>query len=641
MSKKLLCFFLLCLLLNSSNVWANTDSSLLVANTRYEWETIIEAKLDSVKRVGDFYRIQQGKQYGLIDLQGRTVFEPRFEKIFVVNAKSALGQRKKSASTNEFVGMNGRVVFTLPSDVLVADFYNGEAIVSAYGTIKLGDNGKMIVKPQRAGVIDAKGKFTIPMIYDYLQRVVDVRSGVVYAANKGLGASAVYGIVSRTGKIIVPFQYSSLRFNALRDAPNLKLTLNGGLIIAGKNKKYGVITLGGQTIVPLAYDDIRADKYFGNESAGSGYFDNGQAVVKKTGKYGVIDQKGKVIIPFQYSDIANVKEVVWNEDIRIGSVETDIGVYKVRSGKQYGLINNRGQNLGKFEWDEIGSFSGGMAPVVKNRKVGFVDRRGKLVIPLKYDLPSDKSVIDGLTFEKGIFIVARNGKYGFASDAGREISEPQWDQVEPFHNGISKVKKNGKYGYLDKTGKLISEPQWDSATVFDNGYAVITKGKLSGVINAQGEIVLSIDMIREELSKNGINPDQKMSLSVFDQAGFAVLRMGEGTNTTSYYIDRSGHLAFANGYALIGEYENGLSRVYDGPVTDEKLVDWDAPDGSFHIIDVKGNIVLTYPKELEAGTILDSEPLTWDQHQKFPENYIGFIDVKGKIGVITLRNKAS
>ena len=51
--------------------------------------------------------------------------------------------------------------------------------------------------------------------------------------------------------------------------------------------------------------------------------------------------------------------------------------------------------------------------------------------------------------------VKKYNKWGFVNKKGKEIIPVQYEEVDKFHNGLSRVKKNGKYGYIDKTGKEI------------------------------------------------------------------------------------------------------------------------------------------------------------------------------------------
>ncbi|RLG25198.1 WG repeat-containing protein, partial [Methanosarcinales archaeon] len=56
-------------------------------------------------------------------------------------------------------------------------------------------------------------------------------------------------------------------------------------------------------------------------------------------------------------------------------------------------------------------FSERLARVVKNGKYGFVDKKGKIVIPLKYD--------NAGSFSEGLAWVEKDGKEGFVDKKGK------------------------------------------------------------------------------------------------------------------------------------------------------------------------------------------------------------------------------
>lgn len=67
-----------------------------------------------------------------------------------------------------------------------------------------------------------------------------------------------------------------------------------------------------------------------------------------------------------------------------------------------------------FTW--AGSFSEGLAPVVKDGKYGYVDKDGRVVIAPTYDTASD--------FTDGKAVVQLNDKYGVVDTEGRSVIAP-------------------------------------------------------------------------------------------------------------------------------------------------------------------------------------------------------------------------
>lgn len=350
--------------------------------------------------------------------------------------------------------------------------------------------------------------------------------------------------------------------------------------------------------------------------------------------------------------------------------------YKVQIGKKFGLLDANWKPLTKVEWDDIAEMHNGLARVTKNRNYGFMDKGGKLIIPMLYEYRASGTKEsrlgdDVLDFFGGeIAVMFKNGQFGYISSSGKVISEPQWDDADRFSHGFGRVKKDGKYGFVNKSGKVISEPQWDAAVNFYRGYAGVRKGSMSGIIDENGQVVLTTDMIKDELVSHGIDPNRRMAFRGYFQENYTVLWI-EGEK--EYYIDRAGKILFASGYSIVNHFENGWAEVYDGPFLDvydvsfngteeqinkldsivkgEKSLDliyrredWNAPGGNYHVIDTQGNIILSYPKEffqaLEGNNYYNPD-LTWDKNNQFPKNYTNAIKVNGKIGVVTLRKSNS
>jgi hypothetical protein len=116
-----------------------------------------------------------------------------------------------------------------------------------------------------------------------------------------------------------------------------------------------------------------------------------------------------------------------------------------------GLVNNTGKEIVPCDYDYIGEFSNGLAPVMQNGKYGYVKMKtGQEIIPCDYDYIGE--------FSNGLVPVMRNGKYGYVKmKTGQEIIPCDYDYIGEFFNGLVSVKLNEKSFYIDKTGKCIKD----------------------------------------------------------------------------------------------------------------------------------------------------------------------------------------
>jgi len=90
------------------------------------------------------------------------------------------------------------------------------------------------------------------------------------------------------------------------------------------------------------------------------------------------------------------------------------------------------------DYSDERTFSGG--------KWGFIDKTGKLVVPLKYD--------DGSRFSDGMAIVKIGTKQGCINKSGAEIIPVKYDKID-IENQLYKVILDEKVGYYDKSGKIL------------------------------------------------------------------------------------------------------------------------------------------------------------------------------------------
>src|ERR1051325_5554005 len=118
-------------------------------------------------------------------------------------------------------------------------------------------------------------------------------------------------------------------------------------------------------------------------------------------------------------------------------------------------------------------------PVTQNKKCGYIDKTGKIIIPLQFE----DSCYD---FSEGLASVALNGKRGFIDETGRFVIEPQFDlwSGAGFSEGLATISIDYKKGYVDKSGKVTMLPEFStlffSVGEFSEGLAVVEHNDYSG-----------------------------------------------------------------------------------------------------------------------------------------------------------------
>ena len=101
----------------------------------------------------------------------------------------------------------------------------------------------------------------------------------------------------------------------------------------------------------------------------------------------------------------------------------------------------------KYDWKN--EYYEGLERVSLNGKLGFIDKTGKEVIPIKYD--------DAWNFLEGLAMVKLDKKYGFIDKTGKEVIPIKYDYAEGFSEGLAQVKLNNKWFYINQKGECVKD----------------------------------------------------------------------------------------------------------------------------------------------------------------------------------------
>jgi hypothetical protein len=334
----------------------------------------------------------------------------------------------------------------------------------------------------KAGFIDQSGEVAIPLDYHGKSNNCIVWGGF----NEGLAAlikEGKVGFVDRTGKVAIPFEYDGATI------------FSEGLAAVGKDGKWGFINHKGEVVVPLEYDMVFN-------------FHEGIAPVRKNGKSGYINKTGEIVIPLEY-DIEDGYPSGFSE-----------GLTLVEKNEKKGFIDKMGKVIIpiELEYEHIGSFEEGIAAVTtekyksverfknesdkdffkraeevrKHQRWGFIDKTGKIVIPIEYAGHAGHMPL----FIEGLAVVIKDGKQSYIDPTGNHPFPTDFDELSPFQGGLASVKKGDKYAFIDKTGKVVIllENDYDYVSSFSReGYASVTKDGKYGFIDKTGNIIVPLE----------------------------------------------------------------------------------------------------------------------------------------------------
>ena len=228
-----------------------------------------------------------------------------------------------------------------------------------------------------------------------------------------------------------------------------------------------LILVGFVSLIAYAYYDSEYGKSYWNEKVLS---QKVEAHYFRDGKYRVYNRcTGEYTTP----------KLNWVSD----APETDsLAVYAL-PGKR-GYINiNTGRIIIDAEANDYRKawvFSDGLAAVMKDGKIGFINDQNDVVIPFQFDYTDKCRMYDfGYVFHNGYCAMTdANGNLGLIDKNGNWVVEPEYDEIwAPHKSGYRVIVKDSKHGVLDSTGTIVYPAEYGYISILPDGFVLTKSGK--------------------------------------------------------------------------------------------------------------------------------------------------------------------
>ena len=330
-------------------------------------------------------------------------------------------------------------------------------------------------------------------------------------------------------------------------------TLKDGLVLLKNYDSWGLYSVDNKEILACKYYNIHLeDAYEGNIIVLENY--------KEKLLVGVVNYGGEFIIPQVYSYIELDKE--YNR-------------YKVRKGGKLGFLDLKGkiilplENIDKRDPEEL--FEGQYIMVKRGDKCGYMKKDLTFLIEPQYD--------DIKRFGKGVAFVKKGFLWGTINEKNEEVSGFVYDSILTLFGKVYLRRyDNKKYGILYYDGTNFLDFKYDSIVPYYGFFKVMNNGKW-GIVNNVGnkltdcqyEDIFYLDNIQyyfvKENGKYGIY-DQNFSLKVkpeydkFINFSNGLFHLQKAEN--SYLIDTTGKMLFGLEPNTIFEFSNGVIIYSDG-----------------------------------------------------------------------------
>ncbi len=244
-------------------------------------------------------------------------------------------------------------------------------------------------------------------------------------------------------------------------------TYQGEYAIVSNHGKFGIVNRNGKEIIRAKYDAVWN-------------FNDGLSKVLYNGKYGFIDTTGNIVVNFKYEYVSNFHD----------------GRSVVKMNNKFGLINNLGDALLPIEYDTLSIFWLGIAYAEISGRYGFINQDGDFVNPMNYIPQEWHSHVFYESNQQNNDIIQMKflNYWGFVNREGKVIVPLKYNSVRPFYEGLALVNRNGYYGFVDGNGKIKIPIKFDKARSFSEGLAYAEKDGKKGYINNTGNFVLSLEV---------------------------------------------------------------------------------------------------------------------------------------------------
>ena len=136
-------------------------------------------------------------------------------------------------------------------------------------------------------------------------------------------------------------------------------------------------------------------------------------------------------------------------------------------------------------------FSDGLAAVMKDGKIGFINDKNEVVIPLQFDYTDKCRMYDfGYVFHNGYCAMTdADGNLGLIDKNGNWVVEPEYDEIwAPHKSGYRVIVKDSKHGILDSTGTIIYPAEYGYISIIPDGF-VLNKGGKKWQVDFQGNVL--------------------------------------------------------------------------------------------------------------------------------------------------------
>ncbi len=452
-----------------------------------------------------------------------------------------------------------------------------------YDRIELWEDSTIrLYKGNEIGVISYTGKEIFATQFDWVEQFD--KNGIALATKNNL-----WGLISKTGKVLVPFDYSGIEItseswkcykNNSLDLYMLSsvttvdelLHFNNVSFLSVQKKKYRNYAF--SKIVDAT--SIRG--LYRSSSKGNYALTSKSISYTSSSKIKCLISKNYLNVErlFGFYDCIKKRTISLNNywDIQIEELEEQEYARVILTGDRQALISRRGELKTMF-------------PIMRNTKtvltsityIGpFVNGLARINLGGSFIEGNDLHDSYRATFTNHA-LSCSGGLWGYVNGKGELSIKASYEYVSDFFNGKAIVKEKGMYGVIDTLNQYIIKPNYNFISFLENSgnnfFKLVLDKKEYGVLNDEGRVIIEaqyrdIGALRENripVMNNGI-------WGAYDFSGRLVIPFKYHHLSSFYegkawykengkwsFIDSMGTKLFVSSFIEVRHFSNGYAAI--------------------------------------------------------------------------------
>lgn len=512
-------------------------------NSKYNYQ-LTTITIDEVK----YFTLRKNESYGVIDKDGKTVIEPKYQKVVIPNPTKGVFIVTESTEPDKSFAID-------KTGTKVLTQYEGVEAISINQSSSYVPFEKEVLKYKQNGLyglIDFSGNKITNAEYEEIEGI-DYKEGMLEVKK-----DAKYGAINIKGATIIDTKYDNIEADGYYNVNNRYDA--AGFIVRTKTDdgyKYGYISKDGKKYLDTIYNDVsRINKItdeknvylinalngrYGlqknNKSIIDNDFDaieynesNKVLVVSKADAYGVYDLDGNILLPLDYDSVLiggerivatkGTETLIFNnkgEKIESGFTSytkgNDNNAVVIDIDGNYNIVDKNEKKLLSQNYDYIEYFTNDYYIVNLETKSGIIKSNGEIVVDINYSYIqkiNDSNCLEAGTEDGKTYIISTTCEVSTGIKDAQTVTYDNYIKLYSstdalyfdlngksvtyqslYPNKTLYAKKEGdKWGFVDKSGNQVVECKYDMVTEQGENSCGVRVGEKWGVIDTSGKTIV-------------------------------------------------------------------------------------------------------------------------------------------------------